>query len=96
MKKKAIWNGQVLAESDDIVTIEGNAYFPVDSLNQDFFQDSGTNTVCPWKGTASYYSLSVDGKQNPDAAWYYPAPRDAAKVIKDRVAFWKGVEVIDA
>lgn len=96
MKKKAIWNGQVLAESDDIVTIEGNAYFPVDSLNKDFFQDSGTNTVCPWKGTASYYSLSVDGKQNPDAAWYYPAPRDAAKVIKDRVAFWKGVEVLDA
>jgi len=96
MKKKAIWNGQVLAESDDIVTIEGNAYFPVDSLNKDFFQDSGTNTVCPWKGTASYYSLSVDGKQNPDAAWYYPAPRDAAKVIKDRVAFWKGVEVVDA
>ena len=96
MKKKAIWNGQNLAESDDIVTIEGNAYFPVDSLNKDFFQDSGTHTVCPWKGTASYYSLSVDGKQNPDAAWYYPAPRDAAKVIKDRVAFWKGVEVIDA
>ncbi len=96
MKKKAIWNGQVLAESDDIVNIEGNAYFPVESLNKDFFQDSGTHTVCPWKGTASYYSLSVDGKENADAAWYYPAPRDAAKVIKDRVAFWKGVEVVDA
>lgn len=96
MKKKAIWNGQVLAESDDIVNIEGNAYFPVESLNKDFFQDSGTHTVCPWKGTASYYSLSVDGKENADAAWYYPAPKDAAKVIKDRVAFWKGVEVVDA
>ncbi|NRB48520.1 MAG: DUF427 domain-containing protein [Saprospiraceae bacterium] len=96
MKKKAIWNGQVLAESDDIVLIEGNAYFPADSLNKDFFQDSGTHTVCPWKGTASYYTLSVDGQQNSDAAWYYPAPKDAAKVIKDRVAFWKGVEVVDA
>lgn len=96
MKKKAIWNGHVLAESDDIVNIEGNAYFPVESLNKDFFQDSTTHTVCPWKGTASYYSLSVDGKENADAAWYYPAPRDAAKVIKDRVAFWKGVEVVDA
>ena len=96
MKKKAIWNGHVLAESDDIVNIEGNAYFPVESLNKDFFQDSSTHTVCPWKGTASYYSLSVDGKENADAAWYYPAPRDAAKVIKDRVAFWKGVEVVDA
>lgn len=96
MKKKAIWNGHVLAESDDIVNIEGNAYFPVESLNKDFFQDSSTHTVCPWKGTASYYSLSVDGKENADAAWYYPAPKDAAKVIKDRVAFWKGVEVVDA
>lgn len=96
MKKKAIWNGQVLAESDDIVLIEGNAYFPAESLNKDFFQASSTHTVCPWKGTASYYSLSVDGQENADAAWYYPAPKDAAKVIKDRVAFWKGVEVVDA
>ena len=96
MKKKAIWNGQVLAESDDIVTIEGNAYFPAESLNQDFFQKSKTQTVCPWKGAASYYHLSVDGKENTDAAWYYPAPKDAAAAIKDRVAFWKGVKIVDA
>ena len=96
MKKKAIWNGQVLAESDDIVTIEGNAYFPAESLNQAFFQESSTHTVCPWKGAASYYNLSVEGKENANAAWYYPAPKDAAAVVKDRVAFWKGVEIVDA
>lgn len=96
MKKKAIWNGQVLAESDDIVTIEGNAYFPVNSLNKAFFKESPSHTVCPWKGTASYYSLEVEGATNKDAAWYYPEPKNAAKVIKDRVAFWKGVEIVEA
>lgn len=90
---KAIWNGKVIAESDDTVVIEGNHYFPVSSIKKEFYGESATNTVCPWKGTASYYSLNVDGKENKDAAWYYPQPKEAAKVIKDRVAFWKGVEV---
>ncbi|MEZ4947003.1 MAG: DUF427 domain-containing protein [Cyclobacteriaceae bacterium] len=92
---KAIWNGQVIAESDDTVVIEGNHYFPADSIKRDYFSDSSANTVCPWKGTASYYSLNVNGKENPDAAWYYAEPKEAAKVIKDRVAFWKGVEVVN-
>ncbi len=96
MKKQAIWNGQVIAESDDLVNVEGNYYFPKESIKTEFFQDSNTNTVCPWKGTASYYSINVDGKSNADAAWYYPTPKDAAKEITGRVAFWKGVEVVDA
>ncbi len=91
---KAVWNGQVIAESDDTVVIEGNHYFPLEALNKDFFADSSTNTVCPWKGTASYFTLNVSGKVNADAAWYYPEPKEAASVIKDRVAFWKGVEVL--
>ncbi|AZI42110.1 DUF427 domain-containing protein [Deinococcus psychrotolerans] len=90
---KAIWNGQVIAESDDTVVVEGNQYFPLSSVKADFLTPSETHSVCPWKGTASYYGLSVDGKSNPDAAWYYPQPKDAAKQIKDHVAFWKGVEV---
>lgn len=90
---KAIWNGKVIAESDDTVVIEGNHYFPADTIKKEFFVDSPLNTVCPWKGTASYYSLKVDGKENKDAAWFYTGPKEAAKVIKDRVAFWKGVEV---
>jgi uncharacterized protein (DUF427 family) len=90
---KAIWNGQVIAESDDIVTIEGNAYFPESSLNKSFVKESNTHTTCPWKGVASYYTLEVDGQENQDAAWYYPTPSDQAKAIKDRVAFWKGVKV---
>ena len=89
----ASWNGVVVAESDDIVTVEGNAYFTVGSVREDVLRPSSTHTVCPWKGTASYYSLDVDGKINADAAWYYPAPKDAAKQITGRVAFWKGVEV---
>ena len=93
MKKQAIWNGQVIAESDDLVRIEGNYYFPKDSIKTELFSESDTTSVCPWKGTASYYSIEVDGKTNTDAAWYYPAPKDAAKEITDRVAFWKGVEV---
>ncbi len=92
---KAIWNGQVLAESDDTVVIEGNHYFPADTIKKEFFSDSPSNTICPWKGTASYYNLSVDGKENSDAAWYYPEPKEAAKAIKDRVAFWKGVEIVN-
>jgi len=90
---KAIWNGAVIAESDDIVTVEGNAYFPASSLRQDYVRPSAHTSVCPWKGTARYYSLAVDGKENPNAAWFYPEPSAKAAAIKDRVAFWKGVEV---
>ena len=90
---KAIWNGQVLAESDDTVVVEGNHYFPQQAINREFFQDSASHTTCPWKGVASYYTVQVDGKTNPDAAWFYPEPKDAAKQIKDHVAFWKGVKV---
>jgi uncharacterized protein (DUF427 family) len=93
--KRAEWNGAVLAESDDIVTVEGNAYFPEASLRREFFRPSETHTVCPWKGTASYYSVNVAGKENRDAAWYYPQPFDAARQIKGRVAFWRGVAVHD-
>ncbi len=89
----ATWNGAVLAESDDIVMVEGNAYFPRASVRDEVLRPSATTTVCPWKGTASYFSVEVDGKTNPDAAWYYPEPKDAAREITDRVAFWKGVEV---
>ena len=90
---KAIWNGAVIAESDDIVTVEGNAYFPLGSVNDAYLQPSDHHTTCPWKGSASYYSLEVNGQQNPNAAWYYPSPKDAAKQIAGRVAFWKGVQV---
>ena len=93
--KRAEWNGAVLAESDDIVTVEGNAYFPEGTLRREFFRPSETHTVCPWKGTASYYSVNVAGKENRDAAWYYPQPFDAARQIKGRVAFWRGVVVRD-
>jgi len=92
---KAIWKGQVIAESNDTVVVEGNHYFPVDSIKKEYYQSSDTTSFCPWKGTASYYSLSVEGENNADAVWYYPTPSDAAKEIKDRVAFWKGVEVVD-
>ena len=90
---KATWNGAVIAESDDIVTVEGNAYFPAESVSKAYFRDSSHHSTCPWKGVASYYSLDVDGKQNENAAWFYPAPKDAAKQITGRVAFWKGVTV---
>ncbi len=90
---KAMWNGKVIADSDDIVTVEGNAYFPASALDASLTRPSALTSVCPWKGTAHYYSLDVDGKQNADAVWYYPEPKDAAKQIKDRVAFWKGVQV---
>jgi len=91
---KAIWNGKVIAESNDIVNVEGNAYFPVDSVNKEYLVDSETHTVCHWKGTASYFNLEIDGKTNPDAVWYYPTPSGLANSIKGRVAFWKGVQVI--
>ena len=95
MKKRAEWNGIVLAESDDIVTVEGNAYFPAESLRSEHFAPSDTHTVCGWKGTASYHHVTVNGATNCDAAWYYPEPKDAAKSIRGRVAFWKGVTVRD-
>jgi uncharacterized protein (DUF427 family) len=91
---KAIWNGQVIAESDQTIVIEGNHYFPPQSVRREFLQDSPTHTTCPWKGTASYYNLVVDGQINKDAAWYYPTPKDAAKQIKGYVAFWRGVKVV--
>jgi uncharacterized protein (DUF427 family) len=91
---KAIWNGEVIAESDDTIVIEGNHYFPPDSVKSDFLTDSETHTVCPWKGTASYYNILVNGEVNADAAWYYPEVSEMAKGIKGYVAFWKGVEVI--
>ena len=88
----ATWNGTTLASSDDTVVVEGNHYFPRESVSATLLE-SPTTSVCPWKGTASYLSVEVDGQVNQDAAWYYPAPKDAAAEIKDRVAFWKGVEV---
>jgi uncharacterized protein (DUF427 family) len=90
---KAIWNNQILAESDNTIELEGNHYFPPRSINPQNFEKSQTNTVCGWKGTASYYNIKVDGKTNPDAAWYYPEPKDAAINIKDYIAFWRGVEI---
>ncbi len=94
--KRASWNGVVIAESDDIVVVEGNAYFPEAALKKEYFKGSGTHTSCAWKGTASYFSVVVNGQTNADAAWYYPRPSDAAKQIAGRVAFWKGVVVADA
>ena len=90
---KVRWNLKVLAESDQTEVVEGNQYFPPDSIMREFFIESDYHTICPWKGTASYYHIEVDGKRNENAAWYYPHPKDAAKQIKDHVAFWKGVEV---
>jgi len=91
---KAIWEGTVLAESDACVTVEGNSYFPIETVAREFLRPSSTKTVCPWKGVAHYYDIEVLGKRNPGAAWYYPEPKDAAKQIKGRIAFWKGVKVV--
>ena len=91
---KAVWNDKVIAESTDTVVVEGNHYFPPESLKKDYVQSSSHTSVCPWKGLASYYTLNVDGKTNTDAAWYYPEPKSAAQQIKGRVAFWKGVNVV--
>jgi uncharacterized protein (DUF427 family) len=90
---RASWNGVVLAETPGTETVEGNQYFPPDSIRREYFQESATHTVCSWKGTASYYDIVVDGKVNKDAAWYYPTPLPAAKQIAGYVAFWKGVQV---
>ena len=90
---KATWNGAVLAESDETVVVEGNHYFPPESINRAYFEDSPAQTICPWKGTASYYDVVVDGAKNNGAAWYYPSPKEAAANIKDHVAFWRGVKI---
>jgi len=90
---KAIWNDKVVAQSDKTVVIEGNHYFPHDSINKEFFKESSTYTTCPWKGVASYYTLEVEGQENADAAWYYPETSELAKGIKNYVAFWKGVTI---
>jgi uncharacterized protein (DUF427 family) len=90
---KAIWKNQILAESDKTIQIEGNHYFPADSINKELYKSSNTHSTCPWKGIASYYTIEVDGEVNKDAAWFYPEPKSAAKEIQDYVAFWKGVEV---
>ncbi|MEZ4770684.1 MAG: DUF427 domain-containing protein [Caldilineales bacterium] len=92
---QAIWNGTVLAESDNTVVVEGNHYFPPETINRDHFRPSQTHTTCAWKGVASYYDVVVDGIVNRDAAWYYPAPKPAAQQIAGYIAFWRGVRVID-
>jgi len=90
---KAIWNRKLLAESNNTVVVENNHYFPISSLHMEYLKPSDTHTRCHWKGEASYYTIVVDGQENTDAAWYYPEPKDAAKEIKDHVAFWRGVEI---
>jgi uncharacterized protein (DUF427 family) len=91
---KAIWNGEVIAESEETIQIEGNHYFPEDNVDGKFLKESQTHTFCHWKGTASYYNLDVNGEENKDAAWYYPDPFEAARKIKGYIAFWKGVEIV--
>jgi uncharacterized protein (DUF427 family) len=95
MSVRAVWNGTVLAEADDTVVVEGNHYFATDEVRWEHFEQASNTSFCPWKGTASYYDVVVAGVRNPGAAWYYPEPMDAAGQIKDRVAFWKGVQVTD-
>jgi uncharacterized protein (DUF427 family) len=90
---KATWHGAILAESDQTIVVEGNHYFPAESLRREYFRESDQHSHCPWKGEASYYDIAVDGATNAGAAWFYPAPEEAAMNIKGRVAFWKGVEV---
>jgi uncharacterized protein (DUF427 family) len=92
---QAKWQGALLADSNDTIVIEGNHYFPPDSVNRQYFQDSNTNTTCSWKGEASYYTIKVGDQVNPNAAWYYPHPKEAAKEIRDYVAFWNGVDIIE-
>ncbi len=92
---KAIWNGTVIAESDDTVIIEGNHYFPPESVTNELLRSTDTTSVCPWKGTANYYSIVVDGETNPDAAWYYAETKEAANKLRGRIAFWKGVQVTE-
>ena len=90
---QAKWHGTVIADSDDTVVVEGNHYFPPESIKKEYFRDSSTHSTCPWKGLASYYDVVVNDEVNKDAAWYYPEPKEAAAQIKDRVAFWRGVVV---
>ena len=92
---KAIWNHKVIAESDDTVVVEGNHYFPADSLQLEYYSSSDQKSKCPWKGEASYYDINVAGRQNAGAAWYYPDPKPAAAELEDRVAFWNGVEITE-
>lgn len=92
---KAIWKGTVVAESSDTVVVEGNHYFPAEAVNKNYLLPSNTKTMCSWKGQASYHTLFVNGDANPDAAWFYPDPKDAAAEIKGRIAFWKGVQVVE-
>ena len=91
---KAVWNNQILAESDNTIIVEGNHYFPADAINKEFFAPSDTHTVCGWKGTASYYDVVAGDETNKDAAWFYPSAKPEAKEIENHVAFWKGVEVV--
>ena len=93
---KAYWSGQLIADSDACVVVEGNQYFPVEAVKQEFLRPSSHTSVCPWKGTAHYYTIECDGERNPDAAWYYPDPKPAADKVRDRIAFWNGVEIIEA
>lgn len=92
---KAVWNGAVIAESDRTVVVEGNHYFPPEDVQKEYLKESDTHTICPWKGVASYYSVEVEGKVNRDAAWYYPDPKEAAREIGGRIAFWHGVQVTE-
>jgi len=93
---KAVWKGEVIAESEKTVVVEGNHYFPPDAINRNYFEESQTTTACPWKGTAHYYTVKAGGEENRDAAWYYPDPKDAAAEIKDHIAFWRGVDILDS
>ncbi len=92
---KAMWNGAEIAKSEDTVIVENTQYFPKDDVNMDFLKETDHHTTCPWKGFASYYTIEVDGKSNENAAWYYKEPKEGAEVVKDRIAFWKGVEIIE-
>jgi uncharacterized protein (DUF427 family) len=96
MAVEAVWNDQVIAHSDRTVVVEGNHYFPREDVDTSLLERSATTTVCPWKGTAHYYSITTDGESNPDAAWYYPDPKPEAAQIKGHIAFWKGIEVQEA
>ncbi len=92
---KAIWNGKIIAESNETIKVENNYYFPENSVNKEFLRNSETHTICPWKGNASYFNIEINGTTNTDAAWYYPDPKPAAKDLKNYVAFWKGIEITE-
>ena len=93
---KAVWNGNVIAESDQTIVVEGNHYFPPETVERSFLVESETNSVCPWKGLANYYHIKIGEQVNRDASWYYPEPKEAAKKIKNYVAFWRGVEILES